>query len=143
MAWEIKVNTMHSRTLTNLDGGKMADEHASLLEFNDPSQNTQPKEGGVASLSTEFPSEARLAADAQKLLGNAAYKERKFDEAIKYYREAWRMFKDITYLTNLSAAYFEKGDYENSIVEAFRAIEMGKELSAEAKLVARFFRIKD
>lgn len=45
------------------------------------------------------------AGDAEKALGNAAYKARSFDEAVAHYEKAWELNKDITYLNNLSGAF--------------------------------------
>lgn len=46
---------------------------------------------------------AKKEADEIKLQGNAAYKSKKFDEAIELYTKAWETYpKDVTYLLNLS-----------------------------------------
>jgi stress-induced-phosphoprotein 1 len=71
-------------------------------------------------------------------LGNAAYKAREFDDAVQHYEAAWGMFKDITYLNNLSAAYFEKGEYDKSIEAAEKAVEEGRDSRADFKLIAKF-----
>lgn len=42
------------------------------------------------------------AGDAEKALGNAAYKARQFEDAIAHYEKAWELNQDITYLNNLS-----------------------------------------
>ena len=90
-------------------------------------------------------SEEKAAADEEKAKGNAAYKARQFEEAIVHYEKAWELYKDITYLNNLSAAYFEKGDYEKSIESAKKAVEEGREIRADFKLITkynlRFYRI--
>lgn len=44
----------------------------------------------------------KVAGDAEKALGNEAYKARKFDEAADHYEKAWELNKDITYLNNLA-----------------------------------------
>jgi stress-induced-phosphoprotein 1 len=67
-----------------------------------------------------------------------AYKSRNFDQAISHYQKAWELYKDITYLNNLSAAYFEKGDYETSIKEAQKAVEEGREIHSDFKLIAKY-----
>jgi stress-induced-phosphoprotein 1 len=58
---------------------------------------------------------AKAAAEEEKKLGTEQYKKRNFDEAIAHYTKAWELFKDITYLNNLGAAHFEKGDYDAAI----------------------------
>jgi len=83
--------------------------------------------------------EAKEAADKEKALGNENYKKRNFDAAIEHYNKAWELHKDITYLNNLAAAKFEAGDYEGCIKECERAIEEGREIHADFKLIAKAF----
>jgi stress-induced-phosphoprotein 1 len=83
-------------------------------------------------------SDDKASADSQKALGNAAYKARNFDGAIAHYEKAWELYKDITYLNNLSAAYFEKGEYEQSIIEAQKAVDEGREMRADFKIIAKY-----
>jgi len=83
-------------------------------------------------------SEEKQAADEQKSKGNAAYKARHFDEAITHYEKAWELYKDITYLNNLSAALFEKGEYERSIETAQRAVDEGRDIHSDFKLIAKY-----
>jgi stress-induced-phosphoprotein 1 len=82
---------------------------------------------------------AKAEADEEKKLGTENYKKRKFDEAISHYSKAWELHKDITYLTNLSAAYFEKGDYDKAIEAANEAISEGREVFADFKLIAKAY----
>lgn len=82
---------------------------------------------------------AKEEADAEKALGTASYKKRQFDDAIAHYSKAWELHKDITYLTNLSAAYFEKGDYDQAITACRQAIEHGREVLADFKIIAKAF----
>ncbi|SMQ44977.1 unnamed protein product [Zymoseptoria tritici ST99CH_1A5] len=83
--------------------------------------------------------QAKEAADKEKALGTENYKKRNFDEAIAHYTKAWETHKDITYLTNLSAAHFEKGDYQSCIDACKQAIEYGREVLADFKLIAKAF----
>ncbi|KAF2481389.1 heat shock protein STI1 [Neohortaea acidophila] len=83
--------------------------------------------------------QAKADADAEKALGTAAYKKRQFDEAIQHYSKAWELHKDITYLTNRSAAQFEKGDYEACIADCKEAVEHGREVLADFKIIAKAF----
>jgi stress-induced-phosphoprotein 1 len=47
--------------------------------------------------------QAKKEAEAVKAQGNAAYKARKFEEAIGHYTKAWELYpKDVAFLTNLS-----------------------------------------
>jgi len=82
---------------------------------------------------------AKEEADAEKALGTASYKKRQFDDAIAHYSKAWELHKDITYLTNLSAAYFEKGEYQKAIDTCNDAIAHGREVLADFKLIAKAF----
>lgn len=82
---------------------------------------------------------AKQEADAEKALGTTAYKKRSFDEAIAHYTKAWETHKDITYMTNRSAAQFEKGDYDACIADCRTAIEHGREIMADFKIIAKAF----
>lgn len=80
---------------------------------------------------------AQQAGDAEKKLGTEKYKKREFDAAIEHYSKAWEINKDITYLTNLSAAKFEKGDYEGAIEACEQAISEGRQVLADFKIIAK------
>lgn len=80
---------------------------------------------------------AKEAADKEKALGTENYKKRNFDEAIAHYSKAWELFKDITYLNNQGAALFEKGDYQGCIETCTKAVEEGREIYADFKLIAK------
>jgi stress-induced-phosphoprotein 1 len=82
---------------------------------------------------------AKEDADKEKALGTENYKKRQFDAAIEHYTKAWDLHKDITYLTNLGAAKFEKGDYEGAIEACKQAVEYGREVFADFKLIAKAF----
>lgn len=83
--------------------------------------------------------EAKTQADEEKRLGTEAYKKRDFDPAIAHYQKAWELHKDIAYLTNLSAAQFEKGDYQAAIEACQKAIEHGKEVMSNFKIMAKAY----
>ncbi|KAI0474149.1 hypothetical protein GGR56DRAFT_566833 [Xylariaceae sp. FL0804] len=82
---------------------------------------------------------AKEEADKEKALGTENYKKRNFDEAIKHYSKAWDTHKDITYLNNLGAAYFEKGDYEKCIEACTTAVEEGRMVYADFKTIAKSY----
>jgi stress-induced-phosphoprotein 1 len=82
---------------------------------------------------------AKEAAEAEKKLGTENYKKRQFDAAIEHYSKAWELHKDITYLTNLSAAKFEKGEYEGAIEACEKAIEEGRQIRADFKIIAKAY----
>ena len=101
-----------------------------------PREQPKAKSAPTATSTSSVKSE-KAAADEEKAKGNEAYKARSFDAAISHYEKAWELYKDITYLNNLSAAYFEKGDYQKSIEEAQKAVEEGREIRADFKLIAK------
>lgn len=82
---------------------------------------------------------AKEAADKEKALGTESYKKRDFDQAIKHYQAAWDLHKDITYLNNLGAAYFEKGDFQACIDTCSKAVEEGRALYADFKVIAKSY----
>lgn len=82
--------------------------------------------------------ENKIKADQEKALGTEKYKKRQFDEAIEHYTNAWELYKDITYPTNRGAAKFEKGDYQGCIEDCQMAIEEGRSMMADFKLIAKF-----
>lgn len=82
---------------------------------------------------------AKEEADKEKQLGTENYKKRQFDDAIAHYTKAWETHKDITYLTNRSAAKFEKGDYQGTIEDCNEAVNHGREVLADFKLIAKAF----
>lgn len=81
---------------------------------------------------------AKEQAEGEKKLGTENYKKRQFDVAIEHYDKAWSMHKDITYLTNKSAAQFEKGDYDGAIETCKIAIGEGREVLADFKTIAKY-----
>lgn len=82
---------------------------------------------------------AKEEADKEKALGTENYKKRNFDEAIKHYQAAWDLHKDITYLNNLGAAHFEKGDFQACIDTCTKAVEEGRSLYADFKIIAKSY----
>jgi stress-induced-phosphoprotein 1 len=82
--------------------------------------------------------QAKAEADELKKKGTEFYKKRQFDEAIELYNKAWETHKDIAYKTNLGAAKFEKGDYEGCIQACQEAVEYGREILADFKIIAKY-----
>lgn len=78
-------------------------------------------------------------AEAIKAEGNKLYKQKKFDEAIEKYNEAWETHNDITYLNNRAAAEYEKGDYDAAIETLNKAVDQGRELRADYKVISKSF----
>ena len=82
---------------------------------------------------------AKAAADAEKALGTEQYKRKNFDAAIAHYSKAWELHKDITYLNNLGAAHFEMGQYEEAVKDCEKAVEEGRQIYADFKLIAKSY----
>jgi stress-induced-phosphoprotein 1 len=82
---------------------------------------------------------AKEEAEEEKKLGTEQYKKRNFDEAIAHYSKAWELHKDITYLNNLGAAKYEKGDYQGTIEACTQAVEYGREVYADFKMIAKSY----
>ncbi|KAH8719137.1 hypothetical protein GQ44DRAFT_742025 [Phaeosphaeriaceae sp. PMI808] len=83
--------------------------------------------------------EAKVKADDLKKKGTEFYKKRQFDQAIENYTQAWETHKDIAYKTNEGAARFEKGDYEGCIKACQEAVDYGREVFADFKIMAKAF----
>lgn len=82
--------------------------------------------------------ESREAAQAEKQKGNACYKKKEFEEALGHYTKAMEMDgKDISYITNRAAVYFEMGRFDECIADCDDAVEKGPSLRADYKMIAR------
>ncbi|KAH7888080.1 chaperone [Phlebopus sp. FC_14] len=91
-------------------------------------------------MTEEETEEAKAKADAlaAKAKGSAHYKERQFDEAAACFSQAWDLWpNDITFLTNLGAVYFEQGEYDKCIETCEKAVEEGRGLRVDFKLLAK------
>ncbi|KAK1376399.1 hsp70-Hsp90 organizing protein 3-like [Heracleum sosnowskyi] len=74
----------------------------------------------------------------EKEAGNAAYKKKDFDTAIQHYSKAIELDDaDISFVTNRAAVYLEMGKYEECIQDCDKAVERGRELRSDYKMVAR------
>lgn len=121
-----------------------AEEDVSMPDARPSSSNPPPKREPTPEPDPEdeeaaAKKKAKEEADAEKKLGTDAYKKRSFDEAIAHYSKAWELFKDITYLNNLGAAKYEKGDYQGAIESCSTAIEEGREIYADFKMIAKSY----
>ncbi|KAE8658494.1 Hsp70-Hsp90 organizing protein 1 [Hibiscus syriacus] len=74
----------------------------------------------------------------EKETGNAAYKKKDFETAIKHYTKAMEIDdEDVSYITNRAAVYLEMGKYEDCIKDCDKAVERGRELRADYKMIAK------
>ena len=119
------------------DARPATDQAAEPAKAHEPEPKAEPEhepedEDAVAA------KKAQEEAEAEKKLGTESYKKRQFDAAIEHYDKAWSLHQDITYLTNKSAAQFEKGDYAGAIEACQMAIEKGREVRADFKIIAKY-----
>ena len=79
-------------------------------------------------------------ADAEKDLGNAAYKKKDFEVAIGHYDKAIELFpSELTYYTNKGAVYFEMKDYQKCIECCDQAEAISKEGYYDFKKLGKAF----
>ncbi|RKF80516.1 Heat shock protein sti1-like protein [Golovinomyces cichoracearum] len=105
-----------------------------------PSQKVEPEpEPEPLDEEAAKKAESKAAADKEKELGTQQYKKRNFEEAISHYQKAWELNKDIIYLNNIGAVYFEMGDYDNVIKVCTQAIDEGREIYADFKMIAKSY----
>ncbi|XP_062185217.1 hsp70-Hsp90 organizing protein-like [Phragmites australis] len=82
--------------------------------------------------------ERKAAAQKEKEAGNAAYKKKDFETAIQHYTKAMELDdEDISYITNRAAVYLEMGKYDECIKDCDKAVERGRELHADFKMISR------
>ncbi|KAI8826796.1 uncharacterized protein EV422DRAFT_11060 [Fimicolochytrium jonesii] len=82
----------------------------------------------------------RTESDKEKDLGNQLYKKRDFPGALSHYDQAFEIDQtNIAVLTNKAAAQFEAGDYDASIKTCEEAVEAGREIRADYKIIAKAF----
>lgn len=93
-------------------------------------------------MTDEDAEEAKAKADAlaAKAQGAEHYKAQRFSEAAEYFKKAWDLWpKDITFLGNLGAAYLEAKEYDQCIETCELAVEEGRGLRADYKIIAKIF----
>ncbi|CAI9755364.1 unnamed protein product [Fraxinus pennsylvanica] len=82
--------------------------------------------------------EKKTQAQKEKEAGNVAYKKKDFETAIQHYTKAIEIDdEDISFLTNRAAVYLEMGKYEDCIKDCDKAVERGREMRSDYKMVAR------
>ncbi|CAA2964461.1 hsp70-Hsp90 organizing 3-like [Olea europaea subsp. europaea] len=97
----------------------------------DPEPEPEPME-----LSEE--KQRKVQAQKEKEVGNAAYKKKDLETAIQHYTKAIELDdEDISFLTNRAAVYLEMGKYEDCIKDCDIAVERGRELRSDFKMMAR------
>lgn len=102
----------------------------------EPPKSTK-KEASKPAEDENLPENVKLARQCKER-GNAAYKKKEFEEALKHYNEALQHDPtDITYYNNIAAVYFEQKNYEECIKQCEKGIEVGRENRADFKLISK------
>ncbi|KAH0739996.1 hypothetical protein KY290_033039 [Solanum tuberosum] len=82
--------------------------------------------------------ERKVLALKEKEAGNAAYKKKDFENAVQLYSKAIELDDaDISFLTNRAAVFLEMGKYEDCMKDCDKAVERGRELRSDYKMIAR------
>ena len=134
------------------------DEHKDHAHAQQPQQRSSPPSASSSSSSSQHeqkqehkaaakdkpdseltPEErSRREAEREKEQGNAAFKARKFDEAIAHYEKGAALDPtNIVFPNNISAAHYEAKQYEQCVQAAHRAIDIGREQMSAYKDVAK------
>lgn len=92
----------------------------------------------AAASASEAEDPAKKDALAHKARGADAYKRRDLTTAAEAFEAAWSTWpQDVTFLTNLAAVQFEQGEYAACVETCERAVDQGRELRADYKVIAK------
>jgi stress-induced-phosphoprotein 1 len=113
------------------------EEEAKAAKSNS-SSNAPPTKQSKSAGDAGAKKEPASPADAEKELGNAAYKVKDFSTATKHYLKAIELSPDnIVYRNNLAAVHFEEKNYDECIKVCMEAVDIGREHRADYKLIAK------
>lgn len=88
----------------------------------------------------DFQDDPRGLSEWLKEKGNTHYKSKQFDEAVSLYSRAFEAdSSNVAILTNRAAVKFEQKDYDSCIADCRKAIEDGRSLRADFKIIARAY----
>jgi len=126
---------------TNQDELDRAKEEAQQNLDSRAEQQSQPKREPTPEPVIEELSQEQLArevSDKEKKVGDGYYKKKMFVEAIGYYDKAYEADKtNVAVLTNKAAALFELEKYQECIQVCELAVETGRDVRADFKLIGR------
>jgi len=116
--------------LSNIGGGPSQ-------QAPEPPKPKAPKKEEPKPEPAQVPDNVQQSLD-EKALGNAAYKKKDFETALSHYDKAFELdSKNITFLTNKAAVYFEMGDMDKCREVCHKAVEVGRENRVDYKLIAK------
>ncbi|EOA37530.1 hypothetical protein CARUB_v10011737mg [Capsella rubella] len=119
------------------DEAEVAESDMGQSSRNEPEVEKKPEPEPEVTEAKEK-KERKKKAEKEKELGNAAYKKKEFETAIHHYSTAIEIDdEDISYITNLAAVYLEMGEYNACIEDCDKAVERGRELRSDYKMIAR------
>ncbi|CAH9102598.1 unnamed protein product [Cuscuta epithymum] len=103
----------------------------------EPEPKTEPQPMELSAEEKELKDRKSRALE-EKEAGNAFYKKKDFETAIHHYSKAIELDdEDISFLTNRAAVYLEMGKYEECIKDCDQAVERGRELRSDFKMIAK------
>ncbi|XP_026191572.1 STI1-like protein [Cyclospora cayetanensis] len=116
-------------------GGTLEEEEAPPARSPPPPSASHASQAPAKELTEE-----QKQAEEKKKEGNALYKARKFEEALKAYDEAIALDpNELLYLNNKAAVYMELRDYDACIAECNKALERRYEVKADYEVVAKVY----
>ena len=103
-----------------------------------PTQASAPEPEPELSAEEQEAKANKARAQEEKQAGNAAYKKKDFEEAIRRYNAAIELDStDISFLSNRAAVYLEMGRFSDCAEDCDSAVKVGRELRADYKLIAK------
>ncbi|KAG2442422.1 hypothetical protein HXX76_002508 [Chlamydomonas incerta] len=120
---------------------KGADAHKPAPASHAPDNKAEPQpEPEPMETNEEERAAAAKKAEAlkEKELGNEAYKKKEFETAIAHYNKAIELYDgDMTFLTNRAAVFFEQGEFEKCVADCDAAVDKGREMRTDFKVIGR------
>jgi stress-induced-phosphoprotein 1 len=105
-----------------------------------PKSQSQPQPQSQPTKMEQEPDTPQKKAEKEKELGNTAYKNKQFEEALKHYNNAKEFDpENMIYYLNTAAVKLEMGQSEESIAECTKGIEIGKAHRAPYETVAKAY----